>query len=483
MGMLNQFIGALVEAWGEVKVQKARVILSLVGVTAAVAAMSLVIAMGDLLEQAQREQMETWSGREVTLHVSAYQTGDAGPDGAMMSDGAAALDSGCVGPGCAVAVEDAAKADEKAESSQRRAEMEGLINDPVGNAMVTVANRFKIDYWSRLENAGDNPGVLSVKEFAEVQNQGTFKGQPVSGLSTDMGYMSLQYMAVDPDYRVIFRLNVLEGRWLKPGDVNQRLTPVVINSTLWNAFGKPDINGEPVLLTMEGKVKQQLRIVGVVDGGDQWNIQMYFPYDSWQLLKPADASMGGGASEMLVWVGRDQVEAARKMLPAAVSSVLGDGWSAEAYGGEEFFGGMGGEGGEDPFASTRVTIMAIGAIVIFLGALGLLNVAIVTVRQRIREIGIRRAMGASATRVFFAVFMESVVATFVAGVIGVGIAVIALRYIPLETFLYVTLQDQPPFPVTAAVAGVSIATAIGALCGIIPAFAAVRVKPIDAIRY
>ena len=46
MGMLNQLIGALVEAWGEVKVQKARVILSLVGVTAAVAAMATVIALG-----------------------------------------------------------------------------------------------------------------------------------------------------------------------------------------------------------------------------------------------------------------------------------------------------------------------------------------------------------------------------------------------------------------------------------------------------
>jgi putative ABC transport system permease protein len=45
------------------------------------------------------------------------------------------------------------------------------------------------------------------------------------------------------------------------------------------------------------------------------------------------------------------------------------------------------------------------------------------------------------------------------------------------------LQDQPPFPMSAAVAGVGIASAVGALCGIIPAFAAVRVRPIDAIRY
>lgn len=46
-----------------------------------------------------------------------------------------------------------------------------------------------------------------------------------------------------------------------------------------------------------------------------------------------------------------------------------------------------------------------------------------------------------------------------------------------------TSQDKPAFPLGAACDGLAISTGIGALCGIIPAFAAVRVKPIDAIRY
>lgn len=49
MNAASQILGALIEAWGEVKVQKARVVLSLVGVVAAVAAMTVVIALGDLL--------------------------------------------------------------------------------------------------------------------------------------------------------------------------------------------------------------------------------------------------------------------------------------------------------------------------------------------------------------------------------------------------------------------------------------------------
>ena len=109
-----------------------------------------------------------------------------------------------------------------------------------------------------------------------------------------------------------------------------------------------------------------------------------------------------------------------------------------------------------------------------------------------RVVGVTKAMSSfdmptvfahyDAARVFFAVFMESVVATFVAGVIGVGIAVVVVRFLPLEA-LSISLSDTPAFPAGAAIAGVVISTSIGALCGIIPALAAVRIKPIDAIRY
>lgn len=475
MRAIDQIVGALIESWGEVKVQKARVILSLVGVTAAVAAMATVIAMGDLLQQSQRELSESWSGREVTIHVGAYRSDESD----SMSDPSM---SQCTGSGCS-AVVDVTGDGGTGEGTQgsvgtqdREAEMLGIINDPVGNAMLTVADRFKIEHWSRFEQGMDNPGVLQLREMTEVMTSGTFNGRPVAPPANDISYLSVEYYAVDPDYQVLFRLAQLKGRWLSTGDVNQRVTPVVLNSVMWEYFGKPDIDREPLILNLDGQVPQQLRVVGVVKSADPWSARVYMPYDSWQLLKPADPAQQGGAAEMLVWVGPEQADEAREILPAALGSVLGDGWEAQASGGEMW-------GGEaDQMATIRTIIMAIGAIVIFLGALGLLNVAIVTVRQRIREIGIRRAVGASAKRVFFAVFMESVVATFVAGVIGVGIAIVATRLMPLEK-MGILLQEQPAFPMSAAVAGVGIATVIGALCGVIPAWAAIRVRPIDAIRY
>ena len=209
---------------------------------------------------------------------------------------------------------------------------------------------------------------------------------------------------------------------------------------------------------------------------------MYVDYRAWQFVKLGGPNSSGAGSsarpsvEMLVWSGEEQAEQAREVLPDALASILGKGWKGSVYGGEKV------ETGESALQTAQTVVMIVGGIVILLGALGLLNVAIVTVRQRIREIGIRRAMGASAKRVFFAVFMESVVATFVAGVIGVGLAIVIVRFLPLES-LDIVLQGKPAFPVNAAISGVAISTAIGALCGIIPAFAAVRVKLIDAIRY
>lgn len=123
-------------------------------------------------------------------------------------------------------------------------------------------------------------------------------------------------------------------------------------------------------------------------------------------------------------------------------------------------------------------------MILLLGALGLLNISFVTVRGRIREIGIRRSFGATAGRVLFGVMMESVVATLAAGAVGVAVAILLLKN-PITTNFIVAqgLQDVPPFPLSAALIGLAASAGVGALAGLLPALVAVRVKPIDAIRY
>jgi putative ABC transport system permease protein len=106
------------------------------------------------------------------------------------------------------------------------------------------------------------------------------------------------------------------------------------------------------------------------------------------------------------------------------------------------------------------------------------------VRQRIREIGVRRALGASSGRVFAAVVLESVCATALAGVVGVVAAVAPVVNAPLDSLLGdYGITDMPGFPVSAAIEAFVAAVAVGALAGLVPATIAVRSPVIDAIRY
>ena len=98
-------------------------------------------------------------------------------------------------------------------------------------------------------------------------------------------------------------------------------------------------------------------------------------------------------------------------------------------------------------------------------------------------IGIRRSFGATATRVFFSVMMESVVATVAAGAIGVIVAILIIENPFSQSYIARAVVTVPPFPFSAAVIGIVSSTVVGALAGLLPALVAVRVKVIDAIRF
>ncbi len=171
------------------------------------------------------------------------------------------------------------------------------------------------------------------------------------------------------------------------------------------------------------------------------------------------------ANELLTAVQRD------------MQGALGDEVMVDVYR-NEF-----GADGYDPLLPVRIIIGGVAALILFLGALGLVNIALVTVRQRVREIGIRRSFGATSGRVFFSVMMESVVATIAAGAVGVVGAVLIVQNPWVQGMLAEGITDVPSFPIEAAILGLVAATGVGALAGLLPALVAVRVKVIDAIRF
>jgi putative ABC transport system permease protein len=185
----------------------------------------------------------------------------------------------------------------------------------------------------------------------------------------------------------------------------------------------------------------------------------------------------GGPTTLELWVPAEQADAVMQTVRHDLALAL-DGVQVDAYRQDA-------QGIEEMLRVLRLAVAGAGSIVLLLGGLGVLNIGLVTVRQRIREIGVRRSFGATSGRIFSAVMLESVCATALAGLAAVGASIVLVRNLPLEQLLNdgVPLADTPGFPVEAAVQGFVAATAVGALAGLLPAIIAVRAKVIDAIRF
>jgi putative ABC transport system permease protein len=287
--------------------------------------------------------------------------------------------------------------------------------------------------------------------------------------------VSLQ--VVDQAYGEMHRVLIDHGTWFGVDDSDRLAPAVVVNTAMWDLLGSPDLRTHPQV-TISGLGGTQAVVIGVhrTSTWDTWPSMYMLTASFASIVDPGRLTSSPPQYEM--WVPEPLV----KDLSARIQAEM-----APSVGGTGFVNVDRTDWGaymDDPTAILRIVTLVIGGIILLLGALGLLNIALVTVRQRIREIGIRRSFGATSGRVFFAVMMESVVATVVAGIVGVILAVLIVNS-PMVSDLVSggLISDMPPFPASAAVFGLVVATVVGALAGLIPALIAVRVKVIDAIRF
>ena len=293
------------------------------------------------------------------------------------------------------------------------------------------------------------------------------------------GVSSVGISLLDPDYGVIHRAGVDQGHWFTERD-ELRLAPgVIINYPMWARLGSPDLASHPTV-TILGDSPTTGVVIGVTKQRP-WEEapEMKMLLSSWEgLVSPEARAQVQQSFE--VWVPPELAAELKQRLARDISGALGDGVQVDVQR-MDFEGQM---DGQDPLLPFKIVVGGVAGLVLFLGALSLVNISMVTLKQRIREIGIRRSFGATAGRVFFAVMMESIVGTVVAGIVGVVVAVFVVTnpWI-VEQVTGGNLQDVPPFPTDAAVVGLLCATIVGALAGLLPALVAVRVKVIDAIRY
>ncbi|KKW43722.1 MAG: ABC transporter, membrane protein [Parcubacteria group bacterium GW2011_GWB1_57_6] len=129
-------------------------------------------------------------------------------------------------------------------------------------------------------------------------------------------------------------------------------------------------------------------------------------------------------------------------------------------------------------------LAAIASISLIVGGIGIMNIMLVAVTERTREIGLRKAVGATNGDILQQFLIESVLLTFAGGIIGIalGAGVVGLAYFVLTTF-FPSIGWVFAFPLSSVVLGLAVSGIAGIAFGLYPARQAARKNPIDALRY
>lgn len=127
------------------------------------------------------------------------------------------------------------------------------------------------------------------------------------------------------------------------------------------------------------------------------------------------------------------------------------------------------------FGVLNTVLVAIGAVSLLVGGIGIMNIMYVSVTERIREIGIRRALGATEKDILYQFLAESVLLSLLGGCMGLGFSFLVVLFVQHYFPAYIDLAST--------ILALGTSSFIGIFFGVFPARKAAALSPIDAIRY
>jgi putative ABC transport system permease protein len=309
----------------------------------------------------------------------------------------------------------------------------------------------------------------------DIENQVIGNGRNTSAAMT----------ATEPDFTYVREWDVEAGRFLIDDDVSRKATNVVLGAQVAeDLFDTPqNAVGQEVRLNF-GMFSLNLTVVGVMEkrgaaGSGDDDTQIIIPLTTFQSRIPFGRSPTGEEN-----VGQIVVKATQG---SKVDQTKDDIYVLLLQR-HDYTEDFTVETQEDLTATARevsrtLTILlgAIAGISLVVGGIGIMNIMLVSVTERTREIGIRKAVGANRTHILLQFIIEAIIVTLVGGAAGVLAGVAAAQVANGQDF-------GTGSPVTTVVAPWSIFVAlgvsaiIGLFFGIYPAFRASRLDPIEALR-
>ena len=130
-----------------------------------------------------------------------------------------------------------------------------------------------------------------------------------------------------------------------------------------------------------------------------------------------------------------------------------------------------------------IFLSSVVAIALVVGGIGVMNIMLVSVTERTREIGLRKALGATTKDILLQFLVEAVMLTLLGGVIGIAIGLLFAYAVALVMTNVYGFNWPFVFPISATLLGVSVSVLVGLVFGIYPAHQASKKSPIEALRY
>jgi len=275
-------------------------------------------------------------------------------------------------------------------------------------------------------------------------------------------------------YDKMSSLKIVDGRFLKYMDMQSTAKVCVIGSYVnenyfdSNAIGQTiKIDGNPykVVGVLEMKAKNQER------GEDN---KIYIPYTT-----AMKVSYQSDVSSYVVSVkDSDKVDTAKNILSTKLTNLYGSKDKFNILSMAEMLDSM------NQMINVMVAILAsIAAISLFVGGIGIMNIMLVSVSERTREIGIRKALGATNGNILTQFVIEAGTTSAMGGLLGIGLGY-GLSKVGTIVINAVLKQEIIIAPSSNAVLiSFGISFAIGVIFGYLPARKAAKLNPIDALRY
>lgn len=284
-----------------------------------------------------------------------------------------------------------------------------------------------------------------------------------------------------PELIMVDNFEIVAGRFINPADMRDKRKVVVIGEHVSDVLFDA---GAPVIGQFVKIRGVFFRVVGIQRSrmpgqeGERGNSTLYVPFSTFQVAFNNGDRVGWFAVLARPDVAGDQLERAIRSALKANHRVHPDDPSAlGSYNAAEKFERM-----QNLFVGIRAFIWFVSLATLLAGALGVSNIMLISVKERTKEIGVRKALGATPAAVVSMVLQESLVLTALSGYLGLTFGVLALEGVAGLVGGSSGPLAEPSIDLSVALIAALVLILLGVLAGLAPARHAAAIRPVVALR-